>query len=217
MWRNPQLWGVVSAIAAVASAIAAFLTIQQSAQIRQTEIEAERPYFVIIDPKFQQRDDGLILNLRLENAGGRPADLVTYTLVAAPSARIMQADGALPRDALLYLARHEGSGELSPGQPFPWFLPARVRADMPPHLFWLIVDYRDALLGDVFRQSFAMTWEGADGTRFPPNLFLASRADADALARALSAYVPSPASASVSAPAGQDCARNRRRPCASAP
>lgn len=179
---SPSLWSVVGALAGVASAVAAFLTIQSANEARLQELKARRPYFVLTAPRFQNAPDGgQILNLNLRNEGGRPASSVKYALVSVEEGALGPKASEEPDQLLDLRAEYEVSSELAPNQPFPWWLPVRLPSNSPPHVFRLTISFTDEILGDAYSQIYDMRWGGVQNGQTSPDLTFTSRAQSERL------------------------------------
>ena len=171
-------WGGVGAIAGVAAAVAAFITILASNSIRTEELESRRPYFAVKEPKFEIREGKMLLNINVLNQGVRPAAHVTYEMDVVP---VHLAEGnPAPENALPVQGKHqfEHSSDLLRNIPFPWWLDYPAVPNIAPLYFKLIIRYSDGLLDKDHKQIFFMRWDGVQDGSTKPDLVFASKRQA---------------------------------------
>lgn len=176
-------WGGVGALAGVAAAVAAFITISASNRIRQEELESRRPYFVITNPHFslEHGADSLLLNINIMNGGVRPAANVDYEMKVTPVHEVHGKEA--PENALSIDGEHrfQHSSDLPKGIPFPWWLDYPRRPEIAPLYFRLVIRYDDGLLHKTYAQTVYMKWDGVVSGNSSPNLTFASKKQADAI------------------------------------
>ena len=184
-------WGSIGALAGVAAAIAAFISISDSNETRREELESKRPYFVVRKPHFSQQDEqSLLLNVGIANEGTRPARRVIYKMDVLPVHRVENADE--PEGKWFIETQHMfiHSSDLPRDAPYPWWLTYPVSTEIAPHYFKLTIEYRDAILDRQYSQAYFMYWEGGSKGLLTPDLVFANMQQANSIEAYLTA--PSP-------------------------
>lgn len=179
-------WGGVGAVAGVAAAVAAFMTISASNAVRKEELESRRPYFVIKKPHFSIKDENaFLLNINIVNEGVRPASRVRYEMDVFPVHKAHGNDGPINALSIEIEHKFEHSSDLPSGVPFPWWLDYPLRKDIAPLYFKLAIRYVDGMLGKSYEQTFFMRWDGAQSGSAASDLVFAPQLQADAMSEYL--------------------------------
>jgi len=174
-----RTWTVVSAIAAMVSALCAAYAVQQTRATLQQQRDAGCPYFALENPHIEETSKGkneYELKIPLKNVGVRPAARLQVRLIAVKQLDADKVD--LQKD-------YSSFNDIPTGQS-PTIRPMTITfqsLDTGKLYFVVRAKYDDPVTKQDSMQFFYMTWEGLREGKGSTGLAHANQDEAEALAR----------------------------------
>lgn len=178
----PKWAPVVSALAAMISALAACWTVANARAARKEDRRSVRPYLVFCEPKAWDQSDGKHgIKLRVKNQGQRAASNVAGKVILVDCVRLR----TLFEWSLLVAP--------APATPQNWFegwweeAGLDLPRDLSPHYLYVEAEYDDPINGEHYLQEGGWRWQGVSDGRSSGRFDEMTREEATRVRRAVSA------------------------------